>query len=62
LADIFIDVFVPYFTKGINNFFHFLIFLADILADLARAFEAGVAIELVATEECRRKTVGSRLF
>ena len=34
MADILADVFVPYFTKEINNFLTFLILLADILADL----------------------------
>jgi len=34
LADVLADVFVPYFTKEINNIFTFLILLADVLADL----------------------------
>jgi hypothetical protein len=34
LADILADIFVPYFTKEINNIFTFLIMLADVLADL----------------------------
>jgi len=34
LADVLADVFVPYFTKEINNFLALLILLADVLADL----------------------------
>jgi len=30
------DHLVPYFTKQINNFFTFLILLADVLADLTK--------------------------